>query len=228
MGNIPGLCLISVLCLYLCLSPAATAGGDPNAIPIYTTQSPCCTLSIQRPNLPDKRIQDQVDHWLDGLAQEFHKKAIPPWESPKSELSVHVDEIQRLAQFISLKFTICEYMGGAHPNTHIQTLVFDRATAIPLELADLFTAPQTALDIISRTSIAQLEDIRQRPLTPMEKGRLRPRKENFKYFTLARDRVHLFFPVYQTGPRGLGPQAAFVPHNALYDAMKPHIRSALK
>ena len=207
--------------------PPAQAGQAQKPHPPFvqriekqTERSSGWYVSVDRPTLSHPVADTRVAKWLTTLIDRFAGKAQTPAGRDRAELTGSLAFQSAVAGFLSLKFNVGEYLGGAHPNVYIQTFVFDMKTGRNLALTDLFTSAERALAVISRESIRQLEQARGFALTPMERGRLQPAAQNYLNFVLDTGGLRLFFPVYQTGDRSLGEQRAIIPYPRLQHLFK--------
>lgn len=227
------LCLPVVLLLTTAACSSVPDGRMPSPpiVRVHTdsANTPCCSISTEIPEFnPTISCAHIVLDWISSVQTDFTHKAVPPEKGrPKNELTITLDRQISRGSFLSLKFNVCEYLGGAHPNVYPETFVLDLKTGTRILLPDLFVSTDSALAEISRISICQLEAARETEMTPMEKGGLLPAINNFRYFTLEETGLAFFFPVYQTGPRSLGEQTATLPYRTIRQRIKPAILKGL-
>lgn len=106
---------------------------------------------------------------------------------------------------------------GAHPTAYVGTVVIDSRSRDPVMLADLFTDPQAALNVIAEQTRAILaKDGLEIP--PDEPG-AQPKAENFANWIPTADGLEFHFAEYQFGPRL--PAVVTVPWSAVADMLTP-------
>ncbi len=119
------------------------------------------------------------------------------------------------ARVVSLESTCTEMIsGGAHPDSLPVTANFDATTGSQITLADLFTPGSEYLDTVSSAARAQLANVYQYDPTAEPDGSS-AKAENFQYFLIAADGLHIIFPEYAVGPYALGIVRITVPYSAL-------------
>lgn len=235
-GNWSWSMVFALMIIIVCLvSPPISSqqipGNQPLLIRIDTEshRSEAFEVRFDRPVLSNKRVEKRLDAWISEIVDDFSGKSIAnvaPGGMPNA-LEGRITSHTSLYPFLSVKFSIEEYMGGGHPNTYIETFVFDMETGHRLGLADLFARPGQALETISTTAVRQMETASGQELPPMARGRLLPAEQNFQYFNLCRNGITFFFPVYQTGARALGEQRITTPYALLRQWMAPGIKEKL-
>lgn len=204
--------LLGLIAVALCL-------GLPGAADSSAVQDTGCTVHVLEvekrqirsqgaeirfdlPVLCHPKADRQVRQWAERQMAAFMKEAakaadVSPFLEGEADFQSH-------RYFLSVQFQVASYLGGAHPNTYIQTFVFDMRSGQKLDLDSIFHVSAAFLDLLSQTSIRQLEADRQRPLTPVEKGGLAPADQPFSSFSLLPQGLRCHFQLYQTGARAEG------------------------
>lgn len=224
--------LIVIVCLVTPHLPSRQIPAKqrlPIPIDRETHRSKAFEVSFDRPVLSNKKAEELLNARISEIVDDFSAESSAN-AAPDSVLKTLKGRITRHVSrhpFLSLKFDIAEFVEGAHPNTYIETFVFDMQTGHCLSLTDLFTLPGKALESISTTAIRQLETASGNGLSAMARDRLQPAEQNFQYFNLDRDGITFFFPVYQTGSRALGEQRVTIPYARLNQWMTPDLKDKL-
>ncbi len=214
-----------------CTSSAHDKATSGITVSIHTKKikTACCTVSADYPDFQKTSpCINTVSSWINRTIEEFTSKASPDNQEPVSELNIALSKQSTRGSILSLKFDISEYMGGAHPNVYIETFVLNLKTGKRFYITDIFRSPDKALSILSTEAAKQLSSNRDEELTDMEKGRLLPSEENFRYFGFEEKALILYFPVYQAGPRSAGQQKAEIPYSMIKSLLKPETADALK
>ena len=202
--------------------------GKTVSIHTEKIETACCIVSADHPGFrDDSPCADSVSSWISRTTQEFLSKASPENQQFKSELNITLSKQSTHGSMLSLKFDISEYMGGAHPNVYIETFVFNLKTGRRFYIKDIFKSPEKAFSILAAEAVKQLSSARDGELTEMEKGRLLPSEENFRYFGFEENALSLYFPVYQAGPRSAGQQKAEIPCSMIKSLLAPKTAETL-
>ncbi len=186
-------------------------------------------VSFDRPVLSNKMAEQRLNAWITEIVDDFSAESsanVAPGSMPNILEGRITRQISRYP-FLSLKFGIAAFMGSEHPDTCIETFVFDMETGHCLGLTDLFARPGKALEVISTTAVRQMKDASDHELSSMARDRLLPAEQNFQYFSLDRNGITFFFPVYHTGARALGEQRVTIPYARLNQWMVPGIKDRL-
>jgi hypothetical protein len=224
--------LIVIVCLASPPIPSRQISPkQPQSISINreSHRSDAFEVSFDRPFLSNKMADKRLNAWITEIVDDFSTESIAnvaPGSMPNTLEGRITRQISR-HPFLSLKFYIAENRGGADPDTCIETFVFDMETGHCLGLTDLFARPGKALELISTTAIQKLEDPSGHDQSPMARDRLLPAEQNFQYFSLDRNGITFFFPVYQTGARALGEQRVTIPYARLNQWMVAGIKDKL-
>ena len=115
--------------------------------------------------------------------------------------------------YVSYVFFKEEYLGGAHPNTYIWTVVFDLDTENIVTLENLTTKDVTFLNYVSESIRGDLLFQPYITNTSLLYAGTRPLKSNFQYFVLVDEGILFYFPPYQVAPYSSGVIEAFVSYS---------------
>ncbi len=149
----------------------------------------------------DATIKKSVD---DAIAQFKQDAAGPLMTSAKNEFISIFDSAYIGSDIVSAKLIYSEYTGGAHPNSIIVGLNFDRTTGKALSLEDALTLIDQSLEDVAAKSKevlkTELHDGFQFP-----EG-TDPKPENYSAFTVSAEKVTFAFQAYQVAAYAAGPQ----------------------
>ena len=129
--------------------------------------------------------------------------------------------------FVSLFFDGYEFTGGAHGAHIYETMVFDVASGKRLALSDIFST-STYLQVLAREYRAKLgatSSVTDMSDTDWLKQGTEPTADNYKYWYLAHDGLHVIFPPYQVAAYAAGEFDIVVPYADLQDILQPWMLS---
>ncbi len=128
--------------------------------------------------------------------------------------------------FINIIFETYYYAGGAHGITVVLPLVFDVQTGNKLLLHDVFIGEY--LKLLSNLSLEILKekDPENNLYSFADEGTL-PEADNFKFFALEEDGVHIFFQDYQVGPYVIGHPEIVIPYEKLNGVLRPEFKDLI-
>jgi hypothetical protein len=162
------------------------------------------TVEVRYPQLglpSDAKIKEVVDREVSdfrNLIRDFPPPTIGPYS-----MEGRFDSIFISSEVVSLRLVFSSYTGGAHGNSVILGLNFDRASTRQLTLSDALTMIDMSIDQVSAEAMAQLE---AKLGTSMFPDGASPDPENYRTFVISRDRVTFVFQEYQVAPYASGPQ----------------------
>ena len=163
----------------------------------------------------NKEIENLVGKWLDQL--EVAVKEGINLEDQFYTLDIHYDAYN-YQNYISYVFTCFLDTGGAHPNTYIETISFDK------EKNNLFTIDsfqKTNINILSRFSeISRKELYQNKKLLDSNVWNMvlegtRPIDKNFQNFAFSEKGVIVFFERYQIAPYSYGSYQVIIPYSQI-------------
>ncbi|MCC6800531.1 MAG: DUF3298 and DUF4163 domain-containing protein [Anaerolineae bacterium] len=124
--------------------------------------------------------------------------------------------------YLSLKFTVYTFSGGAHGMTYFETMTFDLVKEIQLALSDLFLPEKDFLEVIAPIAQAavaeQLGDMADADWIAQGAG---PVLENYQNWMLTPDALVFTFEPYQVAAYAAGPQTVTIPLADIADILAP-------
>lgn len=121
--------------------------------------------------------------------------------------------------YLSIIMTGSEYSGGAHPAAIYRTYVFDLAAGKFLALQDLFEPGSDYLNLLSSSALGKIAKLNIGDADWNRNGTA-PQAENFRFFWLADDGLHILFPPYQVASYAEGEHEVVLPPGEL-DGFRP-------
>jgi Protein of unknown function (DUF3298)/Deacetylase PdaC len=120
----------------------------------------------------------------------------------------------------SVLMTAGPYTGGAHDGYEAYGYNFDLRSGRELKLADLFKPGAGFLQLISKSSEADLKK-REGLFEDSLKEGVAPKAENFQTWVVTRNGVVFVIEPYRVGPWAAGPQFVTVPFSVLKGIIRP-------
>jgi len=123
--------------------------------------------------------------------------------------------------YMSYVFYIFIDTAGAHPNTYIHTISYNRATNELVSINSLVQENDSILEILSKESIARLREDKKfqgaeyENIQDMVLEGTRPTLENFRNFAFSKDGLIVFFENYQVAPYVYGSFEVTIPYSTL-------------
>ena len=117
--------------------------------------------------------------------------------------------------YLSYVFYIEYYIGGAHPNNDIWTIVYDKSSNKVVTLDDLILTNSEFLKIVSEYSRNELLKNSLVDTSMLLDG-TKPKEDNFSRFVFSKEGILLFFPQYQVAPYSSGSFVVNVPYDLIF------------
>lgn len=174
--------------------------------------------------LPDKAIQARFNRTvikrLDEVRDQFliditsGRQMGKPWPLELDCTIKHSDD-----RLVSLLFNGSSFIGGAHPNPIVFSLLFDLKKGEEVALGGLFLAGSGYLGALSDYCSAMLEKRLGKDALFLEG--MTPREENFRVFYLGPGALTVVFPPAQSACYAEGILEVPVPSSILKDILDP-------
>lgn len=209
--------LLPLLLLLLQVVPPVYAAEQGRTI---TRKTEHLVVTVQYPVLGNATIDAESRQWAERQVQSFDElvQAEEP-TGPPYELRITYTLSQPSQRALSIGFDIWEYTGGAHGNLYHAPRTYDLTTAQQLDLQDIFTETEQALNRMSSYCYAELAahlgDMR---VEDMLRSGTSPDFDNFSAFLLTPDGIRILFAPYQVAPYAAGPQKVDIPLSELIEA----------
>ncbi len=219
-----------LFCMLIWKGPSARSGAgpvSPYVISVEKIKSAApYKMTIDSPVLRNSKAGSYVAEWIEKVKADFIADgAAAGMAATENTLEISLAGHKEFGPYLNLKFSVEEYMGGAHPEVTMQTFFLDMRTGKLITIENLLYGNKRNLGIISKYVINILEERRGYALTPLEKQGLAPYFNNYRYFAFTRSGLCFYFPVYQTGARGEGEQSVIIEYRLVSKFMRPDIGS---
>lgn len=170
-------------------------------------------LNTRLKEMPVSRLNTFV---RDRLAEGPNEETPAPYE-----IEITYDNLFVTSQFISLRYTIYAYEGGAHPNTVSETLTLDLKTGNRLMLSDVLKPGfLRMLSEASRAQLAQEEAFTDGADSDWLKEGTAPKPESFRAFSFTNQGLNLYFDAYTVASYAAGDFLVEIPYSKLSTWLK--------
>lgn len=178
-----------------------------------TTQKEETKTYVIEANYPQfgiSSVDATIKNAVDSAIADFKSIPANPANSslPKNEFNSSFDAVYAGAEIVSVKLTLSEYTGGAHPNTALVAVNVDRATGRELSLDDALAMIGTTLQQVAEKVTVELRAKLDGSFFP--EG-AQAKAENYSTFLVNADTVTFIFGEYQVAPYAAGPQEVSFP-----------------
>jgi hypothetical protein len=164
------------------------------------------SIDVQYPQFGISAIDKQIAEVVNAAATEIRSyPANPPDSStPKDSLTGSFTNAYIGPDIVSTELVLSQDTGGAHPNTSLVGLVFDRSTGRKFTVDDALRLTGLSLDQISTQAKAQLSAKLGNSFMSPDGVNADP--QNFNSFIVSASDVTFIFQQYQVAPYSAGPQ----------------------
>lgn len=217
-----------MLFLVRCLLVICTLGLFPQIASAATVRDEAITertakLNIEAhyPVLGDPRIDADIADWAKQLTENFRTTYAeePAIGDTPYELKANYTQTRSADRVVTIVWEVGSYTGGAHGNLDIITTTYDTNSGVSLDLYDIFTDLETALNVMGAYSYKVLsETLGDMRNEDMLRGGTTPDADNFSSFAMTPAGVRVFFQPYQVAPWVAGTQVVDIPLAELMDA----------
>ena len=188
------------------------AGAHVAQVTTATVQdeTPVYKIDARYPEFGIAAIDTQIKSDIDGAISEIRSYPANPADmaSPQNELTIRYDRPYIGPDVVSAKLYLSQYTGGAHPNTLVSGLNFDRASGTRLLQDDAFKMIGLTVDQVSTKATAELK---AKLGGDMFEDGANSNPENFSSFLISADKVTFIFQPYQVAAYAAGAQEVSFP-----------------
>ena len=167
-------------------------------------------IDVSYPQLGIANIDTQIKEIVSNSVTEFKSLPANPAGSatPQNSFDGSFDSVYVGPDVVSVKLTLSQYTGGAHPLTLVSGLNYDRATGRQLLQSDAFAMLGLSVDEISAAATAELKTKLGDAM--FEEG-ANTNPENFSSFVISENEITFIFQQYQTAAYAAGVQEVRFP-----------------
>lgn len=177
-------------------------------------------IRIYYPKTTDPILNEKIQTKIEIIKLDFEKRIENIESQPNQYYTLFITyDSYTYKDYISYVFYVEEYTGGAHPNTTIFTLTFDKKRQEFITVDTLIERNSDILDLLSKYSREEFEVSKtfteNKDLYLMLQEGTKPTKDNFKRFAFSENGLILFFEQYQIAPYSEGMFQITIPYSKL-------------
>jgi putative hemolysin len=170
------------------------------------------------------QVNIEISNFVDNIVT-FFKEMVgkaDAWDGDNS-LKIFYEPYEINSEFVSIRFEVSEYTGGAHPNTYSKSFNYDFKNNKIINLSDIFDVNKDYLNNLSNKTIQYLlKTNNESGLSDEETIRAGagPKEENFKTFTFSKNTIVFYFNPNQVAVYVAGRQDVIFPLSPLKDILR--------
>lgn len=179
-------------------------------------------IDVYLPYTPYPVLNTAIDSMAVSYIDDFKKEISEYGVLTHQVYSLQITyDVYSYQNFVSYVFWIFMDTAGAHPNTFIRTINFDKNTNEIVTIDSLVNKYPDILNIFSKISLEELKKSKKfkengyEDILGMLESGTRPTLKNFKNFAFSEDGIILFFENYQVAPYFYGSFQVKIPYSGL-------------
>lgn len=170
------------------------------------------------------QVNIEISDFVNGIGDSFKDLVGKPdaWDGDNS-LKIFYDPYEINNNFVSIRYEISEYTGGAHPDSYSKSFNYDLKNNKIISLSDIFDSNKDYLNSISNKTIQYLLKVNEdNGLTDEEsvKQGAGPELENFKTFTFNKNTIVFYFNPNAVAVYVAGRQDVIFPLSSIKDILR--------
>jgi len=167
-------------------------------------------------------VNIEISNFVENIISSFKERmaTADAWKG-ENTFKIIYDPFEINSDFISIRFEISEYNGGAHPFTVSKTFNYDLKNNKIISLSDLFSSGY--INSLSERSIQYLLKINKEDGFSDEvaiRDGASAKEENYSSFTINKETIVFYFDEDQVAPYVSGRQEVVFPLSSLKDILK--------
>lgn len=176
-------------------------GAHRHKVEIYYPKTPYDVFNIEINNFINKEIKNFQEALTDITIQ------------PNQTYLLNITyERKKYENYLSYIFKVVIDTGGAHPNTYVKTLNYDKSKDKIITIDSLIKEDENILEYFQENAFASLvTNPRAVDISMLVEG-ISPKKENYENFVFTETGFLLYFNPYQIAPYSSGLFAISVPY----------------
>ncbi len=190
------------------------------------------TVEIRYPfvgAIEDGKINEEISTFVENIISSFKEKVTGTnaW-SGENSLKIFYEPYEINKDFVSIRFEISEYTGGAHAISYSQSFNYDLKNNKIINLSDIFDSNKNYIKIISDKTIQYLLKLNtENEFSDEEwiKDGAGAKEDNFKTFTFNRDTIVFYFDPYVVAAYAAGRQDVIFSFKSLKDVLRSDVVS---
>ena len=167
-------------------------------------------INIKIPNTDNYKLNKIINNEVNKYKLEFIKNAKDSKLKTKYHLYIDYKEY-KYGNYVSYVFFIEDFIGGAHPNHRIKSIVYDILNNKVVSIDDLISYNNNIIDIISNYTRCILINNKDIDVNMMYSGTSKV-SDNFSNFVLTKEGLLIFFKRYQVAPYYKGEFEVLIPY----------------
>lgn len=163
------------------------------------------------------KVNNEINNFINSSIEEFKTQVDPKiFEQTKAKMFLDINfNVYTYLDYVSYVFHTNVFTGGAHPNTYIRTINYDKKSEKIITIDDLIKLNRNLIYKLSEYSYNDLlknKAIMDIGAYDMLKEGTLPKKENFKNFAFTSNGILIFFEKYQVAPYVAGEFTVSAPY----------------
>ena len=170
-------------------------------------------INIKIPNTDNYKLNKIINNEVNKYKLEFIKNAKDSKLKTKYHLYIDYKEY-KYGNYVSYVFFIEDFIGGAHPNHRIKSIVYDTLNNKVISIDDLISYNGNIINIISDYTRCILINNKDIDVNMMYSGTSKV-SDNFSNFVLTKEGLLIFFNRYQVEPYYKGEFEVLIPYECV-------------
>ena len=170
------------------------------------------------------QVNIEISNFIE-IIKDFFKNSVANIEDwgGDNTLRIYYETYELNNNFVSIRFEISEYTGGAHPMNYSKSFNYDLKKNKIINLSDILDSNKNYLNSISEKTIQYLLKINtDNGITDEDWIRegASPKEENFQTFTFNKNNIVFSFDAYQVAAYAAGRQEISFPFTSIKEILK--------
>src|SRR3989344_8523392 len=180
------------------------SGTEMKVVDVYETSN-ANRIEAHYPQVGISSVDAKIKAAVDKAIEVFKEYPANPDSSvPQNEFTSSFSSVYKGQDVVSVKLSVTEYTGGAHPNTALIAVNVDPRSGRELTLDDALAMIGKSLHEVAEQSLKELKATLGEDIIFSEGAAAKP--ENYGTFTVGSDRITFIFQNYQVAPYSSGQQ----------------------
>lgn len=173
-------------------------------------------IDIKYPTYNNKKLNKKIDKVISSYTNTIED--YPKYTNDNLYTLFIEYKEYKYKNYISIVFNIEYYLGGAHPNHNIETIIYNTKDHNFITINNLISDNKNIISNLSKISRRELEKnkiFQDKTLKAMMLDGTTPNKKNFTKLIFSNKGLILYFERYQIAPYYLGEYNITIPYNNL-------------
>ena len=173
-------------------------------------------ISIKYPSFKYRKLNKRIKYIINKYSREIKNTS---FDDNYHIYTLYIDYKEyKYKDYISLVFYSELFLGGAHPNHYIDTVIYNTKNNFFININDLINIDKNILiklSNISREKLLRNKVLRNSDVKEMLMDGTSPKTDNFKKIALTDEGIIIFFERYQIAPYYFGDYNILIPYSKL-------------